>query len=384
MVRLPPTNGGAIEGYVDDILAASQLTPGVEVRAATDVRPGYAYAGRCVPVGSPFDRYPLAPAFSILPHAIGGFLVANSVRKEVRAGRVDLLHLNEEVSIRTCARLDVPKIATVHSPAEYLLHSLRAKDSTAPSDTRANLLLRRLDWLVISSALRHYDGVVAPNSATREALLDRGVPAHVVPLPVDVDSFRPAADARRGREVVRLLYVGRLESRKNLGVLLTALRGTPSSVRLVCVGRGPLRDAFAHRAKRLGVWDRCTLVPTCSFPDLVSYFQSSDIFVFPSLIEAYGRVINEALACGLPIVLPDLPVYTDFLDSQAVRTFRASESLDGVLTELVDDPGARMRMGVSGREFAVSRLSYRAFAGRLAAVFQDALGNEPAASASAS
>lgn len=374
IVRLPPNRGGAVEGYVHDILAASRLTPGLDARAVTDVRAGYGFSNRCVPVFSPFDHYPFTPLFSIVPHAVGGLLVTKAIRRELGSNGADLVHLNEEVSIARCKNIDLPKVVTVHSPGEFLLCSTSpAQNAASQADATGNILLRRLDWSVISSSLESYDGVIALNSAIRDALAHHGLRSRILPLPVDTQSFVPRPEARAGRDEVRLLYVGRLEPRKNVGVLLKAMTRAPSGSRLIVVGDGPLREMMVRDARKLGVTGRCTFVPSCTLEELVAFFQTSDIFLFPSMMETYGRVINEALSCGLPVVVPELPVYSDFLASGAVRSFRDIEELGGILGSLVDVPETRERLGERGRSFALNELSYDVFGRRLLEIYRSVL-----------
>lgn len=108
---------------------------------------------------------------------------------------------------------------------------------------------------------------------------------------VDVDAFRPIADASLPFPKPIWLYVGRIAIEKNIEAFLKLdLPGTK-----VIVGDGPARAQLAARypdAKFLG--------PKTG-EDLVRHYAASDVFVFPSLTDTFGLVLLEALACGVPV-----------------------------------------------------------------------------------
>lgn len=108
---------------------------------------------------------------------------------------------------------------------------------------------------------------------------------------VDVEHFRPMADAAMPFPRPIWLYVGRIAVEKNVEAFLKLdLPGTK-----VVIGEGPARPALARaypEAKFLGAK---------SGEDLVRHYSASDVFVFPSLTDTFGLVMLEALACGTPV-----------------------------------------------------------------------------------
>lgn len=108
---------------------------------------------------------------------------------------------------------------------------------------------------------------------------------------VDVELFRPIADAVLPFPRPIFLYVGRIAIEKNIEAFLRLdLPGTK-----VVVGPGPAREALARKypaAKFLG---------PKSGEELVRAYAASDVNVFPSLTETFGLVMLEALACGTPV-----------------------------------------------------------------------------------
>lgn len=104
-----------------------------------------------------------------------------------------------------------------------------------------------------------------------------------------------------------LLWVGRMGKVKNLSFLLKAfkyiLEAFPKAI-LILAGDGPEETRMNDLAKKLGIADSVHFEG--GQQDLVSYYKTADIFVFPSLYEGWGRVIVEAAAAGLPVVMSDV------------------------------------------------------------------------------
>lgn len=133
---------------------------------------------------------------------------------------------------------------------------------------------------------------------------------------VDNDHFAgQAAIVRHDRERYRerfelprdyFLYVGRLAEEKNVLCLLRAYKmyRDASSERpwsLVIVGSGPQEKALQTLAAELGL-EGVHWVPFRQLDDLPVYYASASAFVLPSTLEPWGLVVNEAMACGLPIL----------------------------------------------------------------------------------
>jgi glycosyltransferase involved in cell wall biosynthesis len=103
-----------------------------------------------------------------------------------------------------------------------------------------------------------------------------------------------------------VLFMGRLEGYKGVEVLLSAFACAAkeeNSLRLVIVGDGSLRprvEAVCADAKH-----RVTYLGRLSGDDVWRAYLASDFLVLPSLFEPWGLVVNEAMACGLPVIVSD-------------------------------------------------------------------------------
>ncbi len=108
---------------------------------------------------------------------------------------------------------------------------------------------------------------------------------------VDVEVFRPIADASLPFPRPIWLSVGRVAVEKNLEAFLRLdLPGTK-----VVVGDGPAREALARQ------FPEVKFLGAKTGEDLVRHYAAADVFVFPSRTDTFGLVLLEALACGLPV-----------------------------------------------------------------------------------
>jgi glycosyltransferase involved in cell wall biosynthesis len=132
-------------------------------------------------------------------------------------------------------------------------------------------------------------------------------PVSIVRLynPVPVERARPAADAAelQARPPV-IVALGRLAPEKDFASLITALSLLPhKDARLVIYGDGPDREALRHLGGQLGLAERVELPGYLVDP--WDAYGRARCFALTSRSEAFGNVVVEALACGLPVVATD-------------------------------------------------------------------------------
>ncbi|HTW99792.1 MAG TPA: glycosyltransferase family 4 protein, partial [Acidimicrobiales bacterium] len=154
----------------------------------------------------------------------------------------------------------------------------------------------------------HIDTCVAVSEPARDTLIS--VLGHdpgcvVLWNGVDVDRFSRAAPWPQDRPSI--VFAGRHEPRKGLGILLEAFADVPGEVSLVVVGSGPLSDSLRRVAARDGRVEWCGAL---SDGDLARRLAAASIFVAPSLGgESFGLVLLEAMAASAAVIASDLPGY---------------------------------------------------------------------------
>jgi len=147
-----------------------------------------------------------------------------------------------------------------------------------------------------------------------------------------------------------VLYVGRLEIYKGLLELLSAfgrVAAEEDGLRLAIAGDGSLRprvEAVAANADR-----HITYLGRLSGDDVLRAYLAADLLVLPSLFEPWGLVVNEAMACGLPVVVSDRVGCADDLIRHGETGLVVGEGSETEVTaairRLVRDATARSRMG---------------------------------------
>jgi glycosyltransferase involved in cell wall biosynthesis len=202
------------------------------------------------------------------------------------------------------------------------------------------------------------------------SLMDRG---HVVELPngVDTTRFHPAppdhavrAEHGGGTGQRLILFVGSLDRAhyfKGVTVLLQAfalLHDLP--VRLLIVGRGDLLPQYRAQAAAMGIGDRVLFDAAVSDAALPAHHRLADVLVLPSTTggEAFGVVLLEAMASGVPVVASDLPgVRSVVLRTGGGLLARPGDSgaLAAALRRLLTDEEHRQGLAHRGRA-AVERL----------------------------
>jgi glycosyltransferase involved in cell wall biosynthesis len=171
-----------------------------------------------------------------------------------------------------------------------------------------------------------------------------------------------------------LLYVGTVESRKNLLLVVKALKLLPPEISLVAVGKKtPYQDLVEKYASENGIADRLHIFNGVPFADLPAFYSQAKIFIYPSFFEGFGIPIVEALSQGVPVVAatgscleeaggPD-SIYVDPLDETVL-----AEKIDMIWS----NPELATSMVKAGKAY-VERFSDEKIAGQLMAVYSSLL-----------
>src|SRR5262249_10444685 len=184
---------------------------------------------------------------------------------------------------------------------------------------------------------------------------------------IDVEGFGERADrlARSrtklrgalgaGKEDVVVLSVARLAPEKGLDVLLRALAPADDScLLLVVAGEGSMRRSLEELAGELSV--RLVLVGDVEWERIVELYEAADVFALLSEREPWAVVVNEAAACGLPLVLSDhVGAAHDLLVDGENGTLVAAGDVDATAVafrRLAADPASRRAQGARSRELA--------------------------------
>jgi glycosyltransferase involved in cell wall biosynthesis len=254
-----------------------------------------------------------------------------------------------------------------------------------------------------SACFRHAAVAMAYSEEARQVMARKGRTENtaVVPYFTDVRLFTPPTmgDKDWAREVserreqlglggaVVVGYLGRLVPEKGLDILLDALARlkTKTPVKALLVGTGVAEEALKAQAAALGLTDRVAFAGVVPHAEAGRYMACADILALPSRTtpswkEQFGRVIIEALACGLPVVGSDSGEIPHLIRATGGgRVFREGDADDlaAKLTELADAPALRAELARVGGAAVRERYTSEAVARQLRGLFAADGGGRP-------
>ena len=318
-------------------------------------------AERFIPMGS---AVPLPSNGSVAYVNFSPQILARMDRA-IRYGRFDMLHVHEPctpmVSGMAVLMATSPVVGTFHAALDQSRYYDNMKWAVAT-------VMRRIDVRVaVSEAARAFPQSRFPG------------PYRIIPNGVPVEKYAPAVGAPKVDG--RILFVGRAERRKGLGVLLqafTLLRRRVPQATLVVAG--------ASRRQMLETDRNGTGLPVdlagvealgwVADEEKIAQLGAAQIVCAPSLAaESFGIVLAEAMAAGVPVVASDLPGYRAVLrDGQAGRLTPPGDpvALADALYELLRDEDERRRLAAAGSA-AAAELSWSRITDSIEEAYADAL-----------
>jgi len=206
--------------------------------------------------------------------------------------------------------------------------------------------------------LIHCDRVITLNTMAYDQLISLGfrpTQIELIPNGVEVAEIE-AKKSYDGADVMRVIFVGRLDEAKGLDVLLDAFkilitRQAARACQLTIVGKGPLECQLHERARALGIaeWVRFA----GEVMDVPAYLSGCDIFVLPSRAEGVSNALLEAMASGLACIATDIPgndVLIQHERNGLLVEEDAEVALAGAIHRLASDADLRERLGRAARQ----------------------------------
>jgi glycosyltransferase involved in cell wall biosynthesis len=246
------------------------------------------------------------------------------------------------------------------------------------SDTlHAERYLGRLQRFVRRVIIPRADACVATNEGAAGKFLSYGAEPESVMVALQVhpvaEHFRiePSAQGETLREALgiaesdlMLLYVGQLTERKGVRGLVEEfdqIRTEVPSARLVMVGDGPLRAELRELVRTLGLEQHVHLAGFIQPEELIAYYASASIFVFPTLEDDFAVVISEAASAGLPLVCSEFAGATSAYVEHGANGYVVNPGrpgdVAGAVLKIAADDNLRRKMALRSAEIS-SRNSF--------------------------
>jgi glycosyltransferase involved in cell wall biosynthesis len=214
----------------------------------------------------------------------------------------------------------------------------------------------RVAYWIEPKAARLADRIIAASSAAAAGAVTRGMPADkiaIVPNGIDIDRFRPDADARRAlrrelsvRDDEKVIgIVARFAAGKDHALFVAAagrLRQIRGDVVFVVVGGGTEPPPSLLRlASDAGVAESFRWLP--SHPRIEQVYNAFDVATLTSRSEGFGNVLGEAMACGVPCVSTDVGAARELIgDTGIVIADHDPKTLAAAWSELLAADLARL------------------------------------------
>lgn len=217
--------------------------------------------------------------------------------------------------------------------------------------------------IVYNTKIRRYSKVYACNYETADYL-----PESIILPDVPLNDKMMKLDIKKTeRNVVTILYCGRLINKKGLMLLLDAVKLIPKSLpfEVLVYGEGDQKKDLLDRVKQLELCDKIFFKGHVPYGKMSQVYENADIFVLPSLRESGGSVLIEAMAHALPIVSLKMAL-SRLLEEHNTGLFVDTEldkediikSFSDNLVTLILDKELRQKLGRNGYEYVNEKFTW--------------------------
>jgi glycosyltransferase involved in cell wall biosynthesis len=212
--------------------------------------------------------------------------------------------------------------------------------------------LRKLNDAISVPLLRKYaDLIFAMNEPIKDSLIARGVDEKRILITNNgVDEI--VHEAESPVPVFDACFVGRLERGKGIFDLVRIWKAVSSEIptaKLVMIGDGSEKDRLTKLIEREHLTKNITL---CGFVEETTKFdilRKSTLFVLPSSVDAWGIVIAEAMSCGVPVIVYDLPAFRTIWGSTIVYVPEGDKRVFAeTVVKLLEDAQLRSELSKNG------------------------------------
>jgi glycosyltransferase involved in cell wall biosynthesis len=231
--------------------------------------------------------------------------------------------------------------------------------------------------------MKNADAVIAVSESEKALLeklfhLDEKRIRHI-PNGIDTERLRDLQNIENRKRGQTLLYVGRLERYKGVQHIIKALPKIVEArdCELQVVGEGSYKEELVSFAKKMKMTEHVSFLGKLSEAEITEAYLGSDIFIMPSQYEAFCVSLAEAMAYALPVIATKVGGMTELfedgkhgflIDYPPERDLLAEQAI-----YLLENRGVSRKMGREGREYILSRFSWKSSTEQLLELYKELL-----------
>ncbi len=305
------------------------------------------------------------------PHGIirGSLWRSGSIVNDLKRDGVDLFHgLSNELPVGISSS-GIPSVVTIHDVAF----------KTFPD------MYHRIDRLIYDMKWRyacgHSDRIIAISECTKQDIMKfYGVRADKIDVvyqpvtPIYYEDYKVDDDIPEELSQPYMLYVGSINSRKNLLGIVKAMERLPKELQLplLVVGDGGSykRRVTAyieeHNMRHLFKW-----MGPVDNKELRRMYSHAVAFVYPSFYEGFGLPVVEAQLCGCPVVTSNVSSLPEAGGPYSITVDpNSTEEIADAMIKLLSDDRLRDKMSEGGRKYAMENFHPTVLANKLMDVYR--------------
>ncbi|HZH46944.1 MAG TPA: glycosyltransferase [Roseococcus sp.] len=216
----------------------------------------------------------------------------------------------------------------------------------------------------VRRAGRMADGMLAVCASLKRTMVRMGMPEKRILVHYtgcDLSRFHPvdraAAKAALGVAGPLVISLGALIPRKGHALVIEAMQALPGATLLV-VGEGPDKARLAKLAASLGLEGRVRLLGSRPHAEVPGLLAAADVMALATESEGLANAWVEAMACGTPVVTPDVDGAQEAIDRPAAGRLlreRTPAAIAAAIRELLADPPAQAAVRASAERFTWER-----------------------------
>jgi len=302
-------------------------------------------------------------------HAVSGYRIPETLKKH---------------------QLKKPFIHTIHGVLADEYEQAKKSGYQTFRSRIANLFMRHLAKLEAETAKKATTIVTISKYSVEKIQQHYSVDpekVQIVPNGVDTEVFKPSVDQDGLKQKFNfgkgpcVLFVGNLIPRKGLFFLVESAKKIVKQqpdIKFLIAGEGPLKNPLARSIQEENLTDNFKFLGRVDEKLLPLLYNSSDVFVLPSIQEGQGIVLLEAQASGKPVIAFDIGGVKEVVrngETGLLVKLGDSDALTAALMELVDNKSLREIMGASGRKFVVDNFTWDICAQKMLEVYRGVLAN---------